>query len=46
MQFEAMNGKHDDTVMSLGIALQAKEDLKYNMTRNVGFARSGTKRLL
>jgi hypothetical protein len=46
MQFEAMNCKHDDTVMSLGIALQAKEDLKYNMTRNVGFARSGTKRLL
>ena len=43
MQFEAMNGKHDDTVMSLGIALQAKEDLKYYATRNVGFARSGTK---
>lgn len=44
--YAAKEGFHDDTVMSLGIALQAKEDLKYNMTRNVGFARSGTKRLL
>ena len=33
--FNALDGFHDDTVMSLAIALQAKEDFKY--TNNISF---------
>lgn len=36
--FAAIDGFHDDTVMSLAIAIQAKEDFKYN--NNVTFARA------
>ena len=43
MQFEAMSGRHDDAVLSLAIALQAKNDLKYNGTKNISFALNGAK---
>ena len=35
--FNALDGFHDDTVMSLAIALQAKEDFKY--TNNICFGK-------
>lgn len=34
VQFEALAGHHDDRIMSLGIALQAKLDYDYKWTRN------------
>lgn len=33
MQFEASSGKHDDRIMSLAIALQAKHDYDYKFTK-------------
>lgn len=36
--YGATEGAHDDCVMSLGICLQAKEDLKYNGISNMRFA--------
>ena len=36
--FAAMDGFHDDTIMSLAMALQAKEDFKF--TNNVTFAKA------
>lgn len=35
--FNAMSGFHDDTIMSLAIAIQAKEDFKYN--NNITFVK-------
>lgn len=35
--YAAIDGKHDDTVTSLGIALQCKEDFKYIGKNNLGF---------
>lgn len=37
LQFEGVNGTHDDAVMSLAIAIQCKEEYKY--TNNITFAR-------
>lgn len=34
MQFEAQSGKHDDRILSACIALQCKEDFKYNANQN------------
>lgn len=34
MQFEALNGHHDDRIMSLAIGLQAKIDYDYKYTKN------------
>ena len=39
--YAAISGKHDDTVTSLGIALQCKEDFKTNAQS--GFVLSGVK---
>lgn len=41
--YAAIPGKHDDTVTSLGIALQCKEDFKYTGKNNNNFVRSNTK---
>lgn len=35
MQFEALSGHHDDRIMSLAIALQAKLDYDYRFTKNL-----------
>ena len=41
--YAAKEGYHDDTVMSLGIALQAKEDLKYAAINPNRFVSAGIK---
>lgn len=41
--YAAVDGKHDDTVTSLGIAMQAKEDFKYAGKNNNMFVRSNIK---
>lgn len=41
--YAAIDGKHDDTVTSLGIALQCKEDHKYTGQNNNMFVRTNTK---
>lgn len=35
--YAARNGHHDDTVTSLGVCLQCKEDFKYNDGKNINF---------
>ena len=35
MQFEALNGHHDDRIMSLAIAMQAKIDYDYKYTKTL-----------
>ena len=35
--YAATDGKHDDTVTSLGIALQCKQDFKYQGANNINF---------
>lgn len=42
MQFEAQSGKHDDRILSACIALQCKEDFKYNANQN-NFVKSNIK---
>lgn len=41
--YAAKEGFHDDTVSSLGIALQCKEDFKYSGKPNLNFSISGNK---
>lgn len=41
--YAAIDGKHDDTVTSLGIALQCKEDFKYLGKPNTNFVRTNTR---
>ena len=41
--YAARNGFHDDTVTSLGIALQCKEDFKYSGSNNNVFLKTKTK---
>ena len=43
MQFEAQSGKHDDRILSACIALQCKEDFKYNANQN-NFVKSNIKK--
>lgn len=43
LTFAAMDGKHDDRVMSLAIALQCKNDFKYVGRNNVMFAQNAMK---
>lgn len=42
MQFEAQSGKHDDRILSACIALQCKEDFKFNANQN-NFVKSNIK---
>lgn len=41
--YAARDGYHDDTVTSLGICLQCREDFKYNSYNNMNFVRTNTK---
>ena len=41
--YAAIDGKHDDTITSLGIALQCREDFKYAGKNNNNFVRSNIK---
>lgn len=41
--YAAMSGKHDDTVTSLGVALQCKEDFKFYGVNNNKFILTNTK---
>lgn len=41
--YAAQDGKHDDTISSLGICMQCKEDHKYTGQNNNMFVRSNTK---
>lgn len=41
--YAAIDGKHDDTVTSLGICLQCREDFKYAGKNNNNFVRSNIK---
>ena len=41
--YAARDGYHDDTVTSLGIALQCRDDFKYNSAKNMNFVRSNIK---
>ena len=41
--YAARDGFHDDTVTSLGIALQCRDDFKYNSAKNMNFVRSNIK---
>lgn len=41
--YAARDGFHDDTVTSLGIALQCKDDFKYSGAKNMNFVRSNIK---
>ncbi len=43
--YAAIDGKHDDTITSLGIALQCKEDFKHSGNNNMNFVRTNTKLL-
>lgn len=43
--YAAIDGKHDDTVTSLGICLQCKEDFKHSGNNNMNFVRTNTKLL-
>ena len=41
--YAALSGKHDDTVTSLGIALQCREDFQYKVINKGNFIRTNTK---
>lgn len=41
--YAALSGKHDDTVTSLGIALQCKQDFQYKPLNKDNFIRTNTK---
>ena len=41
--YAARDGYHDDTVTSLGICLQCREDFKNNSYKNMNFVRTNTK---
>ena len=41
--YAAIDGKHDDTVTSLGIALQCKQDFQYKPINKDNFVRSNIK---
>ena len=43
MTFGAQDGKHDDRIMSLAIALKCKEDFKYKPINKGNFIRSNIK---
>ena len=43
--YAAIDGKHDDTITSLGIGLQCKNDFKYAGENNFNFIQSGYKSL-
>lgn len=44
--YAAISGRHDDTITSLGLALQCKEDYKHSGINNNRFVLSGTKRII
>ena len=44
--YAAQEGKHDDTISSLGIALQCKEDHKYTGNNNNMFVRTNAKQFI
>ena len=44
--YAAKDGRHDDTVTSLGICLQCKEDFKYAGKPNINFINNGAKRFI
>ena len=41
--YAAREGFHDDTVTSLGIAMQCREDFKHNSAKNMNFVKTNTK---
>ena len=41
--YAAREGYHDDTVTSLGIAMQCQQDFKHNSAKNMNFVRTNTK---
>ena len=41
--YAALSGKHDDTVTSLGICLQCKQDFQYKVINKGNFVRTNTK---
>ena len=41
--YAAREGFHDDTVTSLGIAMQCKEDFRHNSVKNMNFVKTNTK---
>lgn len=43
LTFGAQEGKHDDRIMSLAIAMQCKEDFKHNSAKNMNFVKTNTK---
>jgi len=43
--YAAKEGYHDDTVTSLGVCLQCREDFKYSGVNNLNFVRTNTKLL-
>lgn len=43
LTFSAQQGKHDDRVMSLAIALKCKDDFKYSIINNNNFVRTNQK---
>lgn len=45
LTFAAQEGKKDDRIMSLAIALKCKDDNKYTGNLNINFARGGTKKI-
>jgi hypothetical protein len=43
LTFGAQEGKHDDRIMSLAIAMQCQQDFKYNSAKNMNFVKTNTK---
>ena len=43
LTFAAQEGKHDDRIMSLAIAMQCQQDFKHNSAKNMNFVRTNTK---
>ena len=43
LTFAAQEGKHDDRIMSLAIALQCQQDFKHNSAKNMNFVKTNTK---
>ena len=43
LTFGAQEGKHDDRIMSLAIAMQCQQDFKHNSAKNMNFVRTNTK---
>ena len=43
LTFGAQEGKHDDRIMSLAIALQCQQDFRHNSVKNMNFVKTNTK---